>query len=63
LGDSDALDVAELVARLDGASMTKIGAAGSRVVVAPNSGHGRGILSADVAWRGSAIDQIRYFPA
>ena len=62
MGDSDALDVSELVVQLNGASVTKISGAGSTVAVSLNSGHGRGILLADVAWRGNAINQIRYFP-
>jgi hypothetical protein len=63
LGDSDPLDIAELVAQLDGASCTKVISAGSTVAASLNSAHGRGILFADVAWRGNAINQIRYFPA
>jgi Nuclear transport factor 2 (NTF2) domain len=63
LGDNDPLDVAELVAQLDGAGWTKTIGAGPTVVVSLNSGHGRGIMFADVAWRGNAIKRIRYFPA
>jgi hypothetical protein len=63
LGDNDPLDVAELVAQLDGASWAKTIGAGSTVAVSINSGHGRGIMFADVAWRGNAINRIRYFPA
>ncbi len=63
LGDSDPLDIAELVAQLDGASCTKVISAGSTVAASLNSAHGRGIGFADVAWRGNAINQIRYFPA
>ena len=37
--------------------------AGPTVAVSLNSGHGRGIMFADVAWRGNAINRIRYFPA
>jgi hypothetical protein len=37
--------------------------AGPTVTVSLNSGHGRGIMFADVAWRADAINQIRYFPA
>jgi hypothetical protein len=37
--------------------------AGSTVTVSLASDHGRGILFADVAWRGNQINQIRYFPA
>jgi hypothetical protein len=63
LGDNDPLDLAELVERLDGASWTKVIGAGPTVVVSVNSAHGRGIMFADVARRGNAIDRIRYFPA
>ena len=63
LGDNDPLDLAELVEQLNGASWTKVISAGRTVAVSLNSGHGRGIVFADVAWRGNAINQIRYFPA
>ncbi len=63
LGDHDALGVAELAAQLDGAGVTKINGAGSTVAVSLNSGHGRGIMFAEVAWRGNTINRIRYFPA
>jgi hypothetical protein len=63
LGDNDPLDVDELVAQLGGASWAKTIAAGPTVAVSLNAGHGRGILFADVAWRGNAINRIRYFPA
>ena len=63
LGDNDPLDVAELVEQLDGASWTKMIGAGPTVAVSLSSGHGRGIMFADVAWRGNAINRIRYFPA
>ena len=63
LGDNDPLDLAELVEQLDGASWTKVISAGRTVAVSLNSGHGRGIIFADVAWRANAINQIRYFPA
>jgi hypothetical protein len=63
LGDSNALDVAELAAQLDGAAITKMNGAGSTVAVSLNSGHGRAIMFADVAWRGNTINRIRYFPA
>jgi hypothetical protein len=63
LGDSDPLDIAELAEQLDGASWTKVIAAGSTVAVSPASGHGRGILFADMAWRGNHINGIRYFPS
>jgi hypothetical protein len=63
LGDNDPLDIAELAEQLDGARWTKMNSAGSTVTVSVNSAHGRGIMFADVAWRGQAIDRIRYFPA
>ena len=63
LGDNDPLDIAELVVQLNGASWAKTIGAGPTVVVSLNSGHGRGIMFADVAWRGNAINRIRYFPA
>jgi Nuclear transport factor 2 (NTF2) domain len=63
LGDNDPLDIAELVEQLSGASWTKMNGAGPTVTVSLNSAHGRAIMFADVAWRGNAITQIRYFPA
>jgi hypothetical protein len=63
LGDNDPLDLAELVEQLDRASWTKVISAGRTVAVSLNSGHGRGIIFADVARRANAINQIRYFPA
>ena len=63
LGDNDALDVAELAAHLNGAAVTKVNGAGSTVAVSLNSGHGRAMLFADVAWRSNTINRIRYFPA
>jgi hypothetical protein len=63
LGDNNPLDVAELVGQLEGASWAKTIGAGPTVAVSLNSDHGRGIMFADVAWRGNAINRIRYFPA
>ena len=63
LGDSDSLELDELVAQLNGARWAKTIGAGPTVAVSLNSGRGRGILFADVAWRGNAINRIRYFPA
>jgi Nuclear transport factor 2 (NTF2) domain len=63
LGDNDPLDLAELVDQLDGASWTKVIGAGRTVAISLNSAHGRGIVLVDVAWRGNAINRIRYFPA
>jgi hypothetical protein len=62
LGDNDPLDLAEFVEQLNKAGWTKMNGAGPTVAVSLNSGHGRGIMFADVAWRGNAINQIRYFP-
>ncbi|ORB73582.1 ketosteroid isomerase family protein [Mycobacterium scrofulaceum] len=62
LGDDDALDLAELVDQLDGARVIKVIGAGPTVTVAVNSDHGRGVLFADMARKGDAIDRIRYFP-
>ena len=62
LGDTDQLDVAELVEQLGGASRTRVISAGSTVAASLNSKHGRGIMFADVAWRSNAINRIRYFP-
>ncbi|HEV7581373.1 MAG TPA: ketosteroid isomerase family protein [Mycobacterium sp.] len=63
LGDKDPLDIAELAEELSGANWTKMNGAGSTVTLSLNSSHGRGIMFADVAWRGKVINQIRYFPA
>ncbi|OSC40558.1 ketosteroid isomerase family protein [Mycobacterium decipiens] len=63
LSDSDLLDISELFGQLRGASWTKVNGAGSTVTVSLASDHGRGILFADVAWRGNQINRIRYFPS
>ncbi len=63
LGDTDPLDIAELAEQLDGASWSKVVGAGSTVTVGLNSNHGRGIMFADMPWRGNEVNQIRYFPA
>lgn len=63
LGDGDPLDVAELAEQLGGARFDKMIGSGSTVTVSLDSDHGRGILFADVAWRGDAITRVRYFPA
>ncbi|OBK69209.1 transporter [Mycobacterium colombiense] len=63
LGDRDPLELAELAEQLDGAAATKMNSAGPTVAVSLHSGHGRAIVFADVAWRGNAINRIRYFPA
>lgn len=61
LGDGDVLDVAELFEQLGGASWTKMIGAGSTVTVSIASDRGRGILFAEVGWRGNRINRIRYF--
>jgi Nuclear transport factor 2 (NTF2) domain len=63
LGDNDPVELAELVEQLNGACPGKTIGAGPTVAVSVNSAHGRGIVFADVAWRGNAITRIRYFPA
>lgn len=63
LGDVDSLDIAELGERLSGARVGKMIGSGSTVAVSLDSDRGRGILFADVAWRGNAITNVRYFPA
>jgi len=63
LGDRNPLELAELMEQLDGVGATKMNSAGRTVAVSLNSGHGRAIVFADVAWRGNAIDRMRYFPA
>ncbi len=63
LGDSDPLDVAELGEQLRGAKWAKVIGAGPTVVVSVASDRGRGIVFADVAWRGARINAVRYFPA
>lgn len=45
------------------ASWTKVTGAGSTVAVSLASDHRRGIMFADVPWRGNRINRIRYFPA
>jgi len=57
------VDLAGLGERLHGANWAKVIGAGSTVVVSVASDHGRGIVFADVAWRGNQIDAVRYFPA
>ncbi|OBH25090.1 transporter [Mycobacterium sp. E342] len=60
LGDHEALDLAGLTDQLDGATPTKTISAGPTVAI--SVGHGRGIVFADMGWRGGTIDRIRYFP-
>jgi hypothetical protein len=63
LGDATPLDIAELAERVSGARFDKMIGSGTTVTVSLNSDHGRGIMFADVAWRGDAITGVRYFPA
>lgn len=63
LGDADPLAVSELAEHVSGARFGKAIGSGSTVTVSLDSDHGRGILFADVAWRGDAITSVRYFPA
>lgn len=63
MGDNDALGLAELGERLRGANWAKVIAAGSTVVVSVACDHGRGILFAEVAWRGNQINAVHWFPA
>ncbi|ORB52778.1 ketosteroid isomerase family protein [Mycobacterium persicum] len=66
LGDDEVLDPAELAQQLRGVSWTKINGAGSTVTVSLASDHGRGIMFAELpwrGWRGNLINRIRYFPA
>jgi len=62
-GDDDAADVADVVARCRGASVSKIIAAGCTVAASITSQQGRGVIFADVARRRNEIRRIRYFPA
>jgi hypothetical protein len=61
LGDDEGLDLAALVAQLDGAGCTKTIAAGSTVAVSITADQGRGVLFADLA-RSGQITRLRYFP-
>jgi transport factor 2 (NTF2)-like protein len=63
LGDSDRIEVTELVEQLEGASWAKTIGAGRTVALSVNSAHGRGIVFVDVTWPGNTIDRIRFFPA
>lgn len=63
LGDDEPLGIAELAGRLEGARPTKTISAGPTVSVSLNAAHARGIMFADMAWRGRTIERIRYFPA
>lgn len=63
LRQRELLDIVELFEQLRGASWTKVTGAGSTVAVSLASDHRRGIMFADVPWRGNRINRIRYFPA
>jgi hypothetical protein len=62
VGDDEIVDVADLVGRLGGATWPKVIGAGSTVAVSVASGHGRGLVFADVERRGTQIHRLRYFP-
>lgn len=62
-GDDVAVDAAELAKQLAGARPVKSIGAGTTVAVSVASAHRRGVVFADLARRGAAIDRIRYFPA
>ncbi|WIM89105.1 ketosteroid isomerase family protein [Candidatus Mycobacterium wuenschmannii] len=61
-GDDETADVAALIARSPGATVTKLIAAGTTVAASVVAGQQRGVLFADVAKRGTGIRQVRYFP-
>lgn len=61
-GDDTVTDIADLVARLPGASAPKLIAAGSTVAASITSTQGRGVMFVDVARHGNEIHRIRYFP-
>jgi hypothetical protein len=61
-GDDDALDSADFFAQFDGASATKLIAAGPTVAASITTARGRGIMFADIARHGNEIQRIRYFP-
>lgn len=62
-GDDTAADATELAARLAGVRPNKLLGAGTTVAISVDSEHRRGVLFADLAPRGTAIDRVRYFPA
>lgn len=62
-GDDEDVDVADLIERLGGADWTKLVGAGRTVAASVIAQQGRGVLFADMARRGKAIQRIRYFAA
>ncbi|GBE66687.1 hypothetical protein MFM001_31490 [Mycobacterium sp. MFM001] len=62
-GDDEDVDVTDLIDRLGGANWTKIIGAGRTVAASVTAPQGRGVMFADMAQRGTAIQQIRYFAA
>ncbi|OBI53985.1 transporter [Mycobacterium kyorinense] len=60
-GEDDDADITDLIRRLNGATWTKVLAAGPTVAVSVRSGHRRGVMFADVARRCNEICRIRYF--
>ncbi|MCV7029298.1 ketosteroid isomerase family protein [Mycobacterium sherrisii] len=63
LGDDQTLDLAELAVELGGARRLKMIGAGAVLAISLDSRHGRGIMFAELARHGKAINGIRYFPA
>ena len=61
-GDDTDTNIADLVARLPGASAPKLIAAGCTIAASITSAQERGVMFADVARRGNEIHRIRYFP-
>ena len=61
-GDDTATNIADLVARLPGATAPKLIAAGSTIAASITSAQERGVMFADIARRGNEIHRIRYFP-
>lgn len=64
-GDDNAIEAIELsdfVARLSGAEVSKLVAAGPTVVASIHTSNGRGVMFADVAVHGNGFRRIRYFP-
>ncbi|ORW07756.1 ketosteroid isomerase family protein [Mycobacterium kyorinense] len=62
-GDDEDLGVTELIERLAGAGWAKLIGAGRTVAVSVTASQGRGVVFADMAARGTAIQRIRYFAA
>ncbi|BBA88588.1 MULTISPECIES: nuclear transport factor 2 family protein [Mycobacterium] len=63
LGDDDVLELAELIEQLRRATWSKMIGSGSTVTVSVVTDHGRGIMFAELPWRGNEIHRVRYFPS